>query len=360
MRRSTRLTWLTLAGSLVVTGCWGSPDVGGDAPERATAKPDPGAHEAELEPTPEAPPPPPVALDDDAATVWERLHAASQAASAAPDWPISPDRFPADGGPYLRSRAWYVVDEDTGALIAARNAEKALPIASITKLATAMVWSDAEVPSGTEITLEQADKEHLQITRSRLRVGGVYRTDDLLYSALLASDNRAAVLLSRSTDLPAAAFTEAMNLRAAALGLDSMSFDDPTGLAEGNQACARDVARLLAAASSHPRVGPALLVPEHRFRRVDRNVAILARVSNKLTHMDHWTVRGAKTGFTNVAGSCLVMRAQIGGRNVVAAFLGARGIETRYGDAGRLRAWIEAQADAEVDAAQAPSAVGPS
>jgi D-alanyl-D-alanine endopeptidase (penicillin-binding protein 7) len=310
---------------------------------------EPRTAEVTAEPaTPEGPPAPSMELDDEGDVVWHRLFEAERA-GVAPDWPEAPDRIPPDGGPWLRSRAWYVVDEDTGEVISAKNADVRRPIASITKLATALVWADAAVDEDLQIRLLRSDKEYGQITRSRLRVGGTYRADDLFYSAVLASDNRAAVMLARTTGLPLSVFIEAMNRRADALGLTTMTFGDPTGLSPENMGSARDVARLLAVAAEHPRVGPALLVQEHRYRRVDHPVWILARVSNKLTRMPHWTIRGGKTGFTTVAGSCIVFRTEIAGRRIIAAFLGARGIDTRYGDAGRLRAWMEALADAHSD-----------
>lgn len=316
--------------------------------------PDEAALIAEVEPEPPTPAvaPSPVPLDVGGQTLWQTLHDADAATPQAPDWPVVTNRLPENGAPWLRARAWYVVDEDTGKVVSAKNADKPLPIASITKLATAMIWADADVAEDREMRLTQADKEFMQVTRSRLRVGGTYRVHDLYYSALLASDNRAALLLAKSTDLPLPAFIAATNRRMKALGLDSIVIDDPTGLSDANVATARDVARLLAVAAAHPVVGPSLQVMEHRYRRVDRSVWILARQSNLLAHMDHWTVRGAKTGFTNLAGSCLVVRTTIAGRNVTAAFLGARGIDTRYGDAGRLRAWMEVkQAESEGETA---------
>jgi D-alanyl-D-alanine endopeptidase (penicillin-binding protein 7) len=209
-----------------------------------------------------------------------------------------------------------------------------------------MVWADAAIDPDMELTLRREDKEFLQVTPSHLRVGGRYRVGDLFYSTLLASDNRASVLLVRSTGLPMEAFVAAMNHRARALKLDSLEFVDPTGISEGNKATARDAARLLSAAARHPVIGPAMLVKEHRFPRLDRAVTVGARLTNKLAHMNHWRVGGAKTGFTNRAGYCLVLRTEIAGRNLVVALLGGRSAKTRYNDSAQLRTWLEAAAAA--------------
>jgi D-alanyl-D-alanine endopeptidase (penicillin-binding protein 7) len=333
---------LPLVGALLLSGCFGGPGPAPPEPAAEVGAATPVEEETPPAPPPYEPPAPPVPLEGDAWEAWVRIHEVQQALATAPDWPVAPGRIPEDGAPWLRSKAWYVVDEGTGEVLTAKNAEEPRPIASITKLATAMVWSDAGVPGDRIEELLQSDKEHLQITRSRLRVGGRYRLSDLFYSALLSSDNRAAVMLARSTQLPMVAFTAAMSDRAEALGLTSVRFDDPTGLSEGNVASARDAARLLAAAAAHPTVGPAMQVEEHPFSRQDRRVQVMARSSNKLTHMDHWSVLASKTGYTVNAGSCLVLRTEIAGRTITAAFLGASGIETRYGDAARLRAWLEA------------------
>ena len=307
-------------------------------------------------PTPVPAPPAPEPLNEAGESSWQRLHEQRLNLPSAPDWPKIAERHPSNGAPWLRFRAWYVVDEDTGEVLTAKNAEAVYPIASISKLATAMLWADLEVPGETEATLTQADKEYRQITPSRLRVGGTYRLGDLFYAALLASDNRAALLLSNSTGLGPQSFGAAATLHAGAWGLDSLVMDDPTGLSPANVATARDAARLLHLAAKHPVVGPAMDVPEHAYRRVDRPVRILARSSNKLVHMDHWTIRGSKTGFTNLARYCLVFRTKVAGRNITAALLGARKPERRYEDAARLRSWIESLPLPETKTPQAPTA----
>ncbi|MCO4772106.1 MAG: D-alanyl-D-alanine carboxypeptidase [Deltaproteobacteria bacterium] len=233
------------------------------------------------------------------------------------------------------------MDEDTGEVLTARDAELPRPVASISKLAAMLVWADAGVPDDHVVTITREIKEHMQITRSKLRVRGQYRAGDLLYSALLSSDNRAAAGLAFATGLPNEAFAAAMTRRAHRIGLSTATFGDPTGLHPDNMASPRDAARLLAASLDHPVLGPVLNTIEHQYSRQDRSVLIAARNSNLLAHYDHWRTFGGKTGYTLVAGSCLVQRVEIAGRRLLVALLGARRPDDRYEEMVRLRNWIE-------------------
>lgn len=319
-----------LAALVLLAGCGGgtprtSPGAGGEA--------SPTADDLPLD------------VPESSRSVLLRLARSDAAASRTPlpTWEIPEADVPMGGGPKMRSRAWYVVDEATGKALGARDAGTPHPIASITKLMAAMVWADAGVADDTPIEILREDKEFIQITRSRLRVGGTYRAGDLLHSALLSSDNRATAALMRSTGLDRRWFAWAMERRARALGLDSVRFGDPSGLDPGNVASARDAALLLYAATRHPRLAPVLAAVEHRYSRLDKEgVFITARSSNRLARGGSWSVLASKTGYTDVAGSCLVMRTRLGdGRDVTLALLGAQGVLSRYGDAARLRAWME-------------------
>jgi D-alanyl-D-alanine endopeptidase (penicillin-binding protein 7) len=291
---------------------------------------------------PSPPPPPPVALDPAGNAVWERLFRAEEATIPAPDWPLTVSAAAPPDPPRLRSKGYYVVDAGSGELLAAQAPGAALPIASLTKLMAAMIWADSGADPEAVLDLTQADKDFVQVTRSRLRVGARYRAWDLLHSSLLSSDNRATVALMRQSGLPREAFAAAMERRAAAMGLDTATFGDPTGLDPRDAASPRDVARLLWAAMQHEVIGPILGLEEYRYQRADRPVWLAARSSNRLAHMDHWEVSGSKTGYTELAGSCLVFRTTIANRDLVITLLGARGLHSRYGDAARLRAWLEA------------------
>ncbi len=297
-------------------------------------------------PAPTIPPPPPgIVLTPQGEASWRLMALADESAPQAPDFPPAPERVPSTGGPRLRAKAWYVVDEDTGEVLTAKKGDEARPIASITKLAAMMLYFDAPRPDDELIPITRAIKRHMQITRSKLRVGGRYRAGDLVYSALLASDNRAAAAVAFSTGLPNEAFAAAMTRRAHAMGLTSAYFGDPTGLHPENAASPRDAVRLLALALDHPQVGPILRTDEHNYMRQDRRVHIQARNSNLLAHYDHWDTAGGKTGYTVVAGSCLVQRATIDGRRLLIALLGARRPDDRYEEMVRLRYWVEGLED---------------
>lgn len=274
------------------------------------------------------------------------LDALAPADLAALDHPVAQWPFEEAGprpGPRLRSRAWYVYDHEADSVLTSWNSDAPLPIASISKLAAALVWADSDVSDDTVIELAQEDKDFIQVTRSRLRVGAQYRAGDLLHSSLLSSDNRATAALMRSTGLSREAFAAAMNRRMVMLGIESASFGDPTGLDSNDVATARDAARLLDAALRHPRVAAVLGKSQHRYERVDRRIALSTRSSNRLAHQKEWGVLASKTGYTDEAGSCLVMRAWVAGRPVTLAMLGARGVHSRYGDAVRIRSWLEEQ-----------------
>lgn len=247
-----------------------------------------------------------------------------------------------EGAPRLHAKAWYVADAETGEVLMAHRADVAYPIASISKLMGAMVYVDAQPDPEEVLTLSQDDKDYLQITRSRLRVGNAYRAGDLLYHSLLPSDNRATVALMRQTGLSAELFKEAMNRRAQLLGLTTARFEEPTGLAPENMASARDVVMLLEAALAHPEVAPVITQKEHWYYRADAPVLLGARSSNRLSHAPDWDVIASKTGFTYAAGSCLVMKTRLStGRVVSVAILGASGEKGRYPVADAIRKYIE-------------------
>jgi len=332
---------LLLIVAFVLTACTDGLDDGDEVeaagpPVTDQSEGDSAADEVEV-------PPPPLGtvLSELGAESWRLMALADATAPQAPDFPAAPDRVPASGGPRLQAKAWYVVDEDSGEVLTAKRAEEPRPVASITKLAAMMLYFDAPRPDDEPIQITRAIKQHMQITRSKLRVRGRYRAGDLVYSALLASDNRAAAALAFSTGLPNEAFAAAMTRRAHAMGLASAYFGDPTGLHPENATSPRDAVRLLALALDHPQVGPILRTAEHNYMRQDRRVHIQARNSNLLAHYDHWDTAGGKTGYTVVAGSCLVLRTTIAGRRLLVALLGARKPDDRYEEMVRLRYWVE-------------------
>lgn len=246
------------------------------------------------------------------------------------------------GAPRPNAKAWYVVDSETGEVLLSKNADRPYPIASISKLMGGMIYADTHSDLEEALTLTQDDKDYLQITRSRLRVGYQYRAGDLLFHSLLPSDNRATVALMRQTLLTPELFREAMNRRAQVLGMTESHFEEPTGLDPGNIASARDAAVLLEAALLHPTISKIIQQKEHYFQRVDAPVALGARSSNRLSHMEEWHVIASKTGFTYAAGSCLVQKMQLeSGRTITMTILGAAGEKGRYPVAAALRSYLE-------------------
>ena len=257
-----------------------------------------------------------------------------------PDWPAVDVTPP--GAPRLPAKAWYIVDNDSDEVLWSHNADRAFPIASITKLMGMMTYADSAPDLEEVLTLNQDDKDYLQITRSRLRVGNQYRASDLLFHSLLPSDNRATVALMRQTQLPPEVFKEAMNRRAQVLGLTRSHFEEPTGLSPDNTSSARDVALLLEAALLHPLVGRVIREKEHYFYRADAPVLLGARSSNRLSHQEEWHVIASKTGFTYAAGSCLTQKMVMDtGRTITMVILGASGEKGRYPVAASIRSFLE-------------------
>ena len=248
-----------------------------------------------------------------------------------------------NGLPVLRSAYAVVIDQQTGALVYAKNPDHATPIASITKLMTAMVVLDAALPLEESITVSEADVDHLKHTRSRLPIGATVSRSDLLHMALIASENRAAAALSRAYPGGREAFVVAMNRKARNLGMTEAAFVDGTGLSSANRATAQDLARMVAAAHAYPVIREIstlgsydILVPG---RRNLRNLAY--NNTNALTRNKAWDIGISKTGYINEAGHCLVMQAKISDKPLIIVLLDAQGKHSRIGDANRLRRWLE-------------------
>ncbi|MDZ7750587.1 MAG: serine hydrolase [Gammaproteobacteria bacterium] len=251
----------------------------------------------------------------------------------------------ADRGPGLKSEVALVIDQTTGADVYAKNTEKIRPIASITKLMTAMVVLDTHLSPDEYIQITDDDKDRLKYSRSRLPVGSRLTRDELLHSALVGSENRAAAALARTYPDGPEAFVAAMNRKAAELGMTETTFVDPTGLDPGNLSTARDVARLAMAAYAYPEIKR--ITTRARFEvasqgaaktRTFRNTNLLVRKPRPA-----WPIGMSKTGFIKEAGRCLVMQATLRDRPMVLVFLNSWGSLTPIGDANRLRRWLERQ-----------------
>jgi D-alanyl-D-alanine endopeptidase (penicillin-binding protein 7) len=239
----------------------------------------------------------------------------------------------------LRSSVALVVDQQSGAAVFSKNPEAVLPIASITKLMTAMVVLDAQLPLDESIEITRAEIDTEKHTRSRLAIGMRFTRAELLHLALMASENRAAHALGRSYPGGLAAFLQAMNDKARALGMNSTNFSDPTGLSSRNVSNAVDLARMVSAAFDYPLIKMYSTAPDLTVRSGKRNIAYSN--TNRLVKSSTWDISLQKTGYISEAGSCLVMYLQLDDRPTVLVLLDAVGIQSRFGDAGRIRKWLE-------------------
>jgi D-alanyl-D-alanine endopeptidase (penicillin-binding protein 7) len=249
----------------------------------------------------------------------------------------------------LKSSVALLVDQQTGQIIYQKNADAVLPIASITKLMTAMVVLDSGAPLTEVLEVSEADRDTERFSRSRLPIGAQLSRADMLLLALMSSENRAAHALGRLHPEGLVAFVAAMNAKARSLGLQDTRFTEPTGLSGGNVSSARDLARLTAVAHAYP------LIREYSVaqgRQVDVGRRQLAyRTTNRLIDHPNWEIGLQKTGYISEAGKCLVMQASVQGRDVIFVLLDAAGSQSRFADAERLRRWLgepEASRSAEV------------
>jgi serine-type D-Ala-D-Ala endopeptidase (penicillin-binding protein 7) len=246
-----------------------------------------------------------------------------------------------DGDPNVRSTGVLVLDPTTGQTLFAKNADQQAPIASITKLMTAMVVLDAKLPLDEAIELTSEDIDTIKNTHSKLPIGAHFRRDDLMRLALMASDNRAAAALGRSYPGGLAAFVSAMNAKAQALGLTQTRYVDSSGLSPQNVSSPADLGKLVAAASNYDLIreytttsGVTVQLPDSRRKLSFVNTNALVR------HSD-WKIGLSKTGYINEAGKCLVMQAMIANQPVVIVLLDSWGRLTRVADANRIRHWLE-------------------
>lgn len=240
----------------------------------------------------------------------------------------------------LKSNAALVMEQDTGRVLFSKNADMVTPIASITKLMTAMVVLDSGLPLSERITVTADDVDSLKGTHSRLRVGSVLARDDLLRLALMASENRAAAALARAYPGGTSAFVAAMNRKAAALGMHQSRFVDGTGLSSGNVSTAADLARLVDAAYRYPRIREYTTESAYAIRLASGRL-MSYRNSNRLVDNPEWQIGLSKTGYISESGRCLVMQARIASTPVIIVLLDSWGRLTRIGDANRIRRWME-------------------
>jgi D-alanyl-D-alanine endopeptidase (penicillin-binding protein 7) len=257
-------------------------------------------------------------------------------------------------GPEVRSAAVLVADATNGEVIFERDAGRVAPIASITKLMTALVVLDGQQPLDEKVEITSDDRWKGKGAHSRLPVGAKLTRGDLLRLALMASENRAALVLARNYPGGKAAFVRTMNAKAKALGMTRTRFDDPSGLSSLNVSNARDLAKLLNVTSRDTRIREFSTLQSHEVRAGRSMLGY--RNTNLLVGKPDWDILVQKTGFTNDAGECLVMQAMIGERQVNLVLLNSFGKLTRTADARRIRKWMEAQSEPTMASAGATTA----
>jgi D-alanyl-D-alanine endopeptidase (penicillin-binding protein 7) len=254
----------------------------------------------------------------------------------------------------LRSNVAFVIDQNTSEVLFEKNANVALPIASITKLMTGLVVMEAKQDLDEVLRVTDADVDRHKYSSSRLPVGANMTRRELLHITLMSSENRAAAALGRNYPGGISAFVAAMNAKARQLGMNDTRYVDTSGLSSQNVSSARDLAKLVTVAHRQPLLREFSTTPKSTVSASGRTMHY--NTTNYLVTLPDWNIGLQKTGFINEAGRCLVMQAMIHGRNVVMVFLDSKGKMSRTADASRIRRWIEAQPDRmDVDAVRPPT-----
>jgi D-alanyl-D-alanine endopeptidase (penicillin-binding protein 7) len=240
----------------------------------------------------------------------------------------------------LKSSVAYVIDQDTSEVLFRKNDAAVLPIASLTKLMTALVLKDLSLPQDEMIIITQDDVDTEKFSRSRLRVGTELSRGELLHLALMSSENRAAHALARSAPGGMVVFVAQMNNKARELGMKDSRFVEPTGLSSENQSSAQDLAKLVNMAHGDATMRELTTSPNYQVSVGNRTLQY--NNTNRLVKNPRWEIGLQKTGYITEAGRCLVMQTTIAGRNLIMVFLDSAGKLSRLGDAERVRKWVEA------------------
>ncbi|HEX5371173.1 MAG TPA: D-alanyl-D-alanine endopeptidase [Aquabacterium sp.] len=239
----------------------------------------------------------------------------------------------------LKSSVALVMDQDTNEILLAKNSEAVLPIASLTKLMTALVVVEARLPMDETITVTQDDVDTEKNSSSRLAVGTTLTRGEALHLALMSSENRAAHALGRHYPGGLSAFVTAMNAKAQQLGMRDTHYVEPTGLSSQNQSSAKDLANLVKSASQQALIRELSTSTGYAIQRGARQIQF--HNTNSLVRNPTWDIGLQKTGYIVEAGRCLVMQARMAGRKLIMVFLDSSGKYSRLGDAERVRRWIE-------------------
>jgi D-alanyl-D-alanine endopeptidase (penicillin-binding protein 7) len=281
-------------------------------------------------------------------TLFLALHAAHAATEQAAKKSVSAKAVPAvkpktsavhPRGPEIKSNAVIVVDETDSSVLLSKNADVAMPIASITKLMIALVVLEAELPMDEVIKITNDDRNIDKSQPSRLTVGAKLTRGELLHLALMSSENRAANALGRTYEGGMKGALAAMNAKAKALGMKRTHFTDTTGLSEGNIASPEDLVKLVIATSQNEAIREYSTDPDEVV--MVGQYPVEYRNTNNLVRKPEWDILVQKTGYTMAAGRCLVMKAVINERPMVMVFMNSFGKYTRTADAIRVRRWME-------------------
>jgi D-alanyl-D-alanine endopeptidase (penicillin-binding protein 7) len=239
----------------------------------------------------------------------------------------------------LKSSVALVVDQETNEVLFSKNDQAVLPIASLTKLMTGLLVSEARLPMNEIITISQDDVDTEKGSTSRLQVGAQLSRGELMHLALMSSENRAAHALGRSYPGGMPAFVSLMNAKARSIGMNDTNYAEPTGLSSKNQSSARDLAKLVKFAYGDPMLRELSTSPGHQVAVGKRTLQY--NNTNRLVKNPSWDIGLQKTGYISEAGQCLVMQTKIAGRKLIMVFLDSTGKLSRVADAERVRRWVE-------------------
>ena len=251
----------------------------------------------------------------------------------------------------LSANVALVIDQSSSETLFEKNAQVALPIASITKLMTSLVVVEANQSLDEILTVTEDDVDRKRYSHSRLRIGSQLSRANMLHIALMSSENRAAAALGRHYPGGLPAFVTAMNAKAVELGMTNSRFADPTGLSSANVSSARDLARLVVAAYQHPLIRE--YSTDSHYAVEPGGPTLEYRNSNGLIENPEWAIGLQKTGYIAEAGRCLVMQVNVAGRPVVMVFLDSKTKQSRLADADRIRKWLENRAASAMTQRQA-------
>ena len=252
----------------------------------------------------------------------------------------------------LKSSVALVIDQETNEVLLSKNDHAVLPIASLTKLMTGMLITQARLSMDEPITITQDDIDTEKGSRSRLMVGTTLTRREMLHLALMSSENRAANALGRTYPGGLAVFVNQMNAKARLLGMTDTRFVEPTGLSSNNQSSARDLAVLVNMAHSDPILREFSTSPGYEVAVGSKTLQY--NNTNRLVKSPSWDIGLQKTGYISEAGRCLVMQTQISGRKLIMVFLDSTGKFSRLGDAERVRSWVESMPAIRSAVSQAP------